>query len=285
MARPPRKARSAVPLDTSAEVMYLSDRTCCVCQVPGKRLQIHHIDENPANHEADNLAPLCFDCHDDTQIRGGFGRTLDAAQVRRARLDWFERVAARRKRADDLTVQAMVGDARSRSATSLLGRPGTDALPIPDRFSLAAYLHALPEIRRAAYAMRDAMPGDSTVDMVNSTTAVIDVMREALIRLASYYPEGHFEGGVEQFVDDQLHRLYSWHGHIAATYGHGNSGTIVGPVTSARVLDTMERMVAEMVMMLGPWDHEGLSALNDWRDSWDAAGPGRGHGDRDPGEG
>ena len=80
--------------------MFLHDRTCCVCRTPRKRVQIHHIDDNPANHEIANLAVLCLECHDQTQTRGGFARHLGATEVQKFRGDWLDRVASRRRSAD-----------------------------------------------------------------------------------------------------------------------------------------------------------------------------------------
>ena len=40
----------------------------------------------------ENLAVLCLDCHHETQVSGGFARTLDAEQVRVFRNDWHVRV-------------------------------------------------------------------------------------------------------------------------------------------------------------------------------------------------
>ncbi len=91
-----KKERLEIPEDTAALVLYRSDRCCCVCRTPRKAIQIHHIDENPANNEEQNLAVLCLECHNDTQIEGGFGRKLDAAQVRRYRDDWVRDVESRR---------------------------------------------------------------------------------------------------------------------------------------------------------------------------------------------
>jgi hypothetical protein len=84
-----KKQRTPIPEDIAAQVQFLSDRTCCVCRKPGKPIQIHHIDENPSNNALDNLAVMCLACHDLTQIRGGFGRKLDAAQVKLYRDDWY----------------------------------------------------------------------------------------------------------------------------------------------------------------------------------------------------
>ena len=59
--------------------------------------QIHHIDENPANNDIDNLAVLCLECHNKTQITGGFGRHLNAGQITLYRSQWLEIVKERNK--------------------------------------------------------------------------------------------------------------------------------------------------------------------------------------------
>lgn len=91
-----RSVRQPIPSAVSARVLFLSDRTCCVCRTPGKPVQIHHLDKNPGNNHTGNLAVLCFDCHRETQIKGGFGRKLDSEQVALYRGDWHALVAARR---------------------------------------------------------------------------------------------------------------------------------------------------------------------------------------------
>jgi Protein of unknown function (DUF3298) len=91
-----KKTRTEIPAEVAAEALFLSDRTCCICRESNKPVQIHHIDENPGNSVAENLAVLCFDCHHLTQLRGGFDRKLDAAQVLKYRADWLARVASKR---------------------------------------------------------------------------------------------------------------------------------------------------------------------------------------------
>lgn len=90
-----------IPVDVAAKVLFLADRTCCVCREKGKPVQIHHIDSNNANHKMQNLAVLCLGCHTETQIQGGFHRKLDADQVMLYRDDWQNIVA--RQRAADVT--------------------------------------------------------------------------------------------------------------------------------------------------------------------------------------
>lgn len=91
-----KKKRIPIPTDLAAQVLFLSDRTCCVCRTKGKPVQIHHIDEDPSNNLAANLSTLCFDCHRETQIRGGFDRKLDADQVILYRNDWLRIVGTDR---------------------------------------------------------------------------------------------------------------------------------------------------------------------------------------------
>lgn len=88
--------REKIPSDIAARVLFFSNRTCCVCRSPGKPVQIHHIDDNPSNNDESNLAVLCFDCHRETQIKGGFDRKIDADQIILYRDDWKRIVASSR---------------------------------------------------------------------------------------------------------------------------------------------------------------------------------------------
>jgi hypothetical protein len=93
---PDKKRRIPIPVEDAARVLFASDRTCCVCCTPDKRVQIHHLDGDPSNNELRNLAVLCTDCHEKTLVKGGFGRGLDAEQIMLFRDDWLQRVAQKR---------------------------------------------------------------------------------------------------------------------------------------------------------------------------------------------
>jgi hypothetical protein len=84
------KKRENIPGHFEAEVIYSSDFTCCVCQIKGKHTQIHHIDGEPSNNDLENLALLCLECHNDTQIKGGFGRKLTSNIVITYRHAWYK---------------------------------------------------------------------------------------------------------------------------------------------------------------------------------------------------
>ncbi len=80
--------RIDIPPEIAAQVLFDSDRTCCICQEPGKAIQIHHIDEDSSNSfDLANLAVVCFEDHDKTMVRGGFGRKL-ASRYRWHRARW-----------------------------------------------------------------------------------------------------------------------------------------------------------------------------------------------------
>ena len=94
------KSRATIPAEIAARILFLSDRTCCVCRVRGKPVQIHHVNEDPSNNELRNLAVLCLECHRETQLHGGFDRKLDADQVILYRDDW-QRIVAQQRAADE----------------------------------------------------------------------------------------------------------------------------------------------------------------------------------------
>jgi hypothetical protein len=73
--------------------MLKSARRCCVCRRIGHH--IHHIDGDKRNHDFENLALLCFDCHHEASIRGGLKRRLTASEIRKLRADWYAAVERR----------------------------------------------------------------------------------------------------------------------------------------------------------------------------------------------
>jgi hypothetical protein len=98
--------RPPVPPERADQVMFQSDRTCCVCRKPKRTVQIHHLDDERTHNKMDNLAALCLECHNRTQLKGGFGRKLNEGQIRLYRKEWYkivkERRAGTRKRQDNV---------------------------------------------------------------------------------------------------------------------------------------------------------------------------------------
>jgi len=109
------KERTEIRAEVAAKVLFLADRVCCVCRQYRKSVQIHHIDEDPANGQQDNLAVLCLECHRETQIRGGFDRKLDAHQILLYRDDWY-RIVDLRRHGTDAPAQVMPPNDQDASA-------------------------------------------------------------------------------------------------------------------------------------------------------------------------
>lgn len=75
--------RKKINSTTEAEVMFKADRKCCVCNGLGHH--IHHIDSDNSNNKIDNLALLCFSCHDDASSIGNLGKKLSANAIKKYR--------------------------------------------------------------------------------------------------------------------------------------------------------------------------------------------------------
>lgn len=80
--------RKKISPDTEAEVMFQSDRQCCIDKKRGDH--IHHIDGNNSNSDFDNLALLCFDCHNEATIKGSLRKKLSAKTIIKYRAHHYE---------------------------------------------------------------------------------------------------------------------------------------------------------------------------------------------------
>lgn len=81
------KNRVDVPESTLAELLSRSNNRCCVCQTPF--VVVHHVDNDPSNNDADNLAPLCPNCHSQAHSKGGMHRNLTQDRIKRMRDIWY----------------------------------------------------------------------------------------------------------------------------------------------------------------------------------------------------
>jgi hypothetical protein len=55
------KTRLGIPRSVKESVLKEFNHRCAICGT--SRPQLHHLDENPANNDSDNLIPLCPNCH------------------------------------------------------------------------------------------------------------------------------------------------------------------------------------------------------------------------------
>lgn len=256
------KRRVLISSDLADEVLFACDYTCCKCREPGLPVQLHHIDENPGNNREDNLAPLCLNCHNQTQITGGFGRKLNAG-VSHYKRDWVERVAFRRNKADEIAALRMAGLYENVPTTE----QEAEARDIPSGQALVEYINRLPDALAEGYALA-APRWDSgvTSDMIGATYDLIDVVSQMLVHLASWYPPNHFGGKLPaEYFSKFLSSRFMWHRAVCEPEGAGMGGTQVGPIAAGGVLDDVERAVDEMVSWLTM--HEDFD-LESWRRRW-----------------
>src|SRR5687768_11826890 len=91
--------RAKLTKDLEAQVLLASRRRCCLCygltrDSEIKRGQIAHLDHNPSNNNADNLAFLCFDHHDEYDARRSQSKGFTVTEVKVFRAELQEALAA-----------------------------------------------------------------------------------------------------------------------------------------------------------------------------------------------
>jgi hypothetical protein len=87
-------SRKKIPVNTEADVMFYSDRQCCIDK--NKGVHIHHVDGNPANNAFNNLALLCFECHDEASKTGSLSKKLSPHTIVKYRDHHYEVIKQRR---------------------------------------------------------------------------------------------------------------------------------------------------------------------------------------------
>jgi hypothetical protein len=259
------KVRTNIPEDVASGVLFEQDHTCCVCREPGKHVQIHHIDEDPSNNSSRNLAVLCLEHHNDTQMSGGFGRKLSPATVTLYRDEWVETVRRRRQEADKIAVERMSGS-RSFGRYSETGSHGK--WERPPEIEFGAFIDHLPELRRAAYAKARSEWNEGGTSRVRRATAeVIDVLERVLVRLAAWYPPNHFDQRpAEVYFSEFIAERYIWHRALYDPDEPGSGGTVVHYHAGVGVLEDVSAAVIDMVEF-----HLVGEEFDQWKSRWEAA--------------
>lgn len=257
------KERVPIPDEISAEVLFLHDHTCCICREKGKAIQIHHVDDDPSNNARENLAVLCLQDHDSTQVTGGFGRRLNASEVKHYRDDWLERVKRRREEADRIASERM-GNVQATAQTD------TDIeWARPPQQMLNAYIEHLPELLKVCFAKAQAeWDAGVTARVRNATSELIDVLQRVLIYLANWYPPKHFGGqAADMYFSEYISSRYVWHRAINTPGDPGSGGTIVGVLAGGGALDDVLAAISDIVAAQAP----GQFDFKAWNDRWKRA--------------
>jgi hypothetical protein len=258
-------------MEVSAAVLFESDFTCCKCRDRTKPTQIHHIDEDPSNNVIDNLSVLCLLCHDETQINGGFGRKLNAALVTKYRDDWIGRVKNRREEADKLAITKMAG-LSSNGEPNLKENAADEETwrSIPAAPELVSYVESLPAILNAATTIAKPKMAGSTMEMIEGTYFIVDVVVQILVHLSQWFPDDHFGGiSAQEYFSQLVSTKAIWRRALATPGGEEMAGTMAGISSAIGVLKDVAQAVDEVVSAL-LYGREGFY-LTSWRNSWTKA--------------
>jgi hypothetical protein len=266
------KKKVPIPEDIAAEILFLCDFTCCKCNVRGKKVQIHHIDEKPDNYVIENLAPLCFDCHDETMTKGGFARHLNAPLVLKYRADWIERVINRRKHADELaSIQTVTGTTQTHIVTESEEEDFLDYKTNDDAELLIDYLNKILIVHKAQRMIAQTKWDTglwNTMDEGNSD--MVDFYQGVLIELSTFYPKGHFNDQMPQkYFSGLITSKYQWQWFMLEPDGSGTRGRMVSILVGGSVMEELKQMIFDMATSL----HEKYLSdekleLVKWKNSW-----------------
>lgn len=91
------KKRKTIPEELAADVLYESDRTCCVCHTPNLAVQIHHIDGDHSHNVPHNLAILCREDHARVSSKSPMGKGISPVLLAKYRDEWCQVVRNRRE--------------------------------------------------------------------------------------------------------------------------------------------------------------------------------------------
>lgn len=208
----------------------------------------------------ENLCVLCLECHNDTQLKGGFGRKLNSSLVIKYRDEWLLRVESRRNISDEMAVSRQVGEmSLSQQAEEA---PSREFHHTQLKEPPMDYINSLPEFKAAL--LDQAQPKwdtGVTATMVQANYDYIDSLRGILVTLAGYYSAKQFgKQSPQEYFSEIISSRFKWHRTISEPDGPGTGGTIVNVTCGGSVMEDVERMVEDMVMGLVGYDDSF-----DWR--------------------
>jgi len=225
----------------------------------GKNVQIHHIDGNRNNHTFDNLAVLCLECHNKTQVKGGFTQQLTASVVIEYRNNWNNRVTLRRDSYDETATT--LRQQPELLSSNLLEHKEPKSPPV-------ALINSLPEFKATLLAqVAPKWETGVTPTMVQGSYDYIDSIVAILVTLSSYYPAGQFgDQSPEEYFSEIISSRRQWHRAIAEPEGPGTGGTIISMLVAGSVQTDVETMVEDMVKALLQYDNS--FDLPSWSQRW-----------------
>jgi len=131
------------------------------------------------------------------------------------------------------------------------------------------FIKALPKLKRVVYEnAREGWDTGITAEMRQASYDVIDFLEYAWLRLAEFYPSGHFGGrSARDYIRDYIRGRFEFHWSKHEPDGPGTGGTIVGVMVGGDVMDDLEAMIADTVgtLFMHHNDFDYQAWLLDWR--------------------
>ncbi len=90
-------SRKKIADEIQAEVIFKSNRECVVCDNHKRGDHIHHIDGDNTNSKFENLAFLCFDCHNEASLTGSLRKKLTPKTIIKFRDHKYQVIAIERE--------------------------------------------------------------------------------------------------------------------------------------------------------------------------------------------
>lgn len=102
-------SRKKIPDEVQADVIFKSNRECVVCDNHKRGDHIHHIDGDNTNSKFENLAFLCFDCHNEASLTGSLRKKLSPKTIIKFRDHKYKVIATERENSLKLFNSPVIG--------------------------------------------------------------------------------------------------------------------------------------------------------------------------------
>lgn len=250
------KIRKSIPTELANQVLYDAHMTCCVCRVGQKNVQLHHIDSDPSNNIAINLAPLCLECHDKAHSKNAQTRNLTPELVRKYKTEWEKRVSKIRDKAHELIVEQKDDLPFKYPETTNLY--GTDN---------RSFLNMLVDIRKQTKKRLDPKLNGTTIANIEGTQEYTIVMLEYAVMLSRWFHPSNFKNkSAQQWIIEQFESEREWGGILSHPHGLEQSGTIRHWIIGSKLSSKIDLMIEDMVEALTSYDDDGF--FDKWQARW-----------------
>lgn len=265
--------RKKIPEQLAAKVLFLSERTCCICRLRGKPIQIHHIDMDRNNNDIGNLAVLCLNCHSDAHSDSGLGRKLGQEEIRLYKEDWLKTVSTRRsrfmnERAEPKSEEQLDLFETVDEINDLHGH--SEGLDNTRSMTLLAYIKTLLDSQNAVRNVAKVWWDTGITSTMLQGNSELSTFYEGVMNvLASYYPRDHFiDKPSEEYFSDLIASRYSWY-YFVDHADPGFPGVYAPLIVGGRVNDELQKMIKDMVEALAiTFDLEKKFDLLGWSEKW-----------------